>query len=114
MTKEVLDDAALTAVPPFVPPPPPKYPPQFELKFLACAGGCLLLMVIVAYLDMGKEHYIITGIGIAVCLFAAATPWIARSINRSLVRFTNYARAKVRDRLYKATESALGTPVRWE
>ena len=114
LTREIIDDAAFAVVSEFVPPEPPRHSPQLILQMLALAGLCLALLVVGIVFEMSTTHFVITGLGAGACLFAASTPWICRTINDALVRFTNYSRSLVHDRLLKVAEHALETPVKWE
>jgi hypothetical protein len=114
VTKELIDDAAYAVVSEFVPPEPPQHPPQLILQLWALAAFCLALLVVGVVFEMSTIHFVITGLGASACLFAASTPWICRTINHALVRFTNYARHRVHERLLKVAGPALGTPVKWE
>ena len=72
------------------------------------------ILVVGVVFEMSTTHFLITGLGAGACLFAASTPWICRTINHALVRFTNYARRRVHERMLKVAGPALGTPVKWE
>ena len=114
VTKELIDDAAHAVVKEFVPPEPPQPPPQLILQLWALAALCFALLVVGVVFEMSTTHFVITGLGAGACLFAASTPLICRTINRALVRFTNYARRRVHERMLKVAGPALGTPVKWE
>jgi hypothetical protein len=114
LTEEILDEAAAAVVREYVPKVQPYHSPEMILKLLALAGFCLALLVVGVVFEMSTEHYVITGLGVASCLFAAAAPWMCRSINNGLTRFTRYAQRRVRDHLDKACAPAIGSTVRWE
>ena len=114
LTSEIIDEAAHAVVKEFVPPEPPQHSPQMILQLCALAALCLALLVVGVVFEMSTTHYVITGLGAGACLFAASTPWICRTINHALVRFTNYARCRVHERMLKVAAPALGTPVKWE
>lgn len=114
LTREIIEDAAFAVVSEFVPPEPPRHSPQMILQLCALAVLCVALLVVGVVFEMSTTHYVITGLGAGACLFAASTPWIWRTINHALVRFTTYSRGLVHERLLKAAAPAFGTPVKWE
>jgi hypothetical protein len=114
LTREILEEAAATAVREFVPKAQPRHTRQTILQITAGIGSCVSLLVVGVVLKMGIEHYLFVGLCLTACLVAAVLPWVGRSINNGLSRFTRYAQGRVRDRMLEASASALGKPVRWE
>jgi len=114
LTEDLLRQAAASVVPEFVPPATPRHSPQLILQLLALAALCVALLVVGVVFKMPTEHYIVTGFGVASCLFAAAFPWATRSINNGLIRFTRFSQKRVHDRLLEVSRPSLGSPVRWE
>ena len=75
---------------------------------------CTALLVVGVVFQVSTEHYIITGLGVAACLFSASVPWICRSLDNGVIRLTKYSRRRVHERMLKFSEPAFGTPVKWE